>query len=271
MWEDFYTDNNIMISLPDIEITNIEESDILIVGSFIKPNEIDIILNYKNRKYLYITEPIGRFFKLTYDLYKTNIFDVVFGCVENNNNHIKFPIYNSKKYKYSFKDINEYVKRTNILKKNACCMIFSHDHGNTRTPIYNELKLLFNITCPGKLFNNSSNIILNKIGNDEYIKDFIFNICPENFICDFKGYITEKLMNCCMGGAIPIYIGHFDEIDGKIFNKNRIIFYNKDTPIFIKHLLDNKQKLISFYQQDVFMPEANITLINMTKNLKSKL
>ncbi len=276
MWSDFDINNNNIINLGEnIIISDIDNSDILIVGSFITQNDINIIMNYKKKKYLYITEPIGWFYPMTFELFKNNIFDIVFGCIEDNINCIKFPIYNLIKYKETFSDINNYVKKTNILEKNKCCMIFSHDHGNTRKPIYNELIKFINIDCPGKLLNNCSNEELNKMGNAEYIKKYIFNICPENFICNFNGYITEKLMNCCMGGAIPIYCGYFDEIDGMIFNKDRIIFFNKDNVKDcidkILTLMNNKQLLISFYQQDIFMPTADVIINTMNLKLKSKL
>jgi len=84
-----------------------------------------------------------------------------------------------------------------------------------------------------------------------------------------------------MGGAIPIYCGRFDEIDEKIFNKNRILFYNsKDKKSLIqvyekvKELMDDKEKLKDFYQQNVFMDSAydtvqeiNNNLMNMFKNI----
>ena len=85
---------------------------------------------------------------------------------------------------------------------------------------------------------------------EENIRKFKFNICPENYSTSIKGYITmnlskqswdkelfsgtlveentEKIMNCCLVGAIPIYFGSFNDIYSKIFNKNRILFYNPD-------------------------------------------
>ena len=47
----------------------------------------------------------------------------------------------------------------------------------------------------------------------------------ENYDNDtYNGYITEKLMDCCLGGAIPIYAGWFDEYDAQIFNKTELYF-----------------------------------------------
>ena len=45
--------------------------------------------------------------------------------------------------------------------------------------------------------NNCSNKDLNNLGNASYIKKFLFNICSENTLTNVKGYITEKIINCC--------------------------------------------------------------------------
>jgi hypothetical protein len=112
------------------------------------------------------------------------------------------------------------------------------------------------------------------VGNVEYIKKFKFNICPENFKCDLKGYITEKLLHSCLGGAIPVYFGGFDDIDEKIFNKNRIIFFDpKDeqnldnTQSFIRDLINDKEKFKNFYRQPVFNENAKEVFSEMNNNV----
>jgi hypothetical protein len=102
--------------------------------------------------------------------------------------------------------------------------------------------------------------VVNRIGNPEYIKHFIFNICPENFGASHSGYITEKLMNACLGGAIPIYYGDLDKLDERIFNKARILFVNPNNLMglynSLKELMSDSTKLVAFYKQDVFMHGA---------------
>jgi hypothetical protein len=82
-------------------------------------------------------------------------------------------------------------------------------------------------------------------------------------------------MDCCLGGAIPIYAGWFDEYDAKIFNKNRIIFYNsRDEASFekvynqINELLEDKDKLITFYKQPIFCDTATETIQELIQNIK---
>jgi hypothetical protein len=173
----------------------------------------------------------------------------------------------------SFEETNKYVLTIDAAEINTkafCTLINRHDFGNTRTPIYERLKHVSIIACPGKLFNNCSNEELNQMGNIEYIKKFIFNICSENIGNDHPGYVTEKLMNACLGGAIPIYYGELDDIDKKIFNVDRILFLNKDNTDEIgervKFLYENLDALEQFYRQPVFCAGAYEEMLAMDVN-----
>ena len=286
-WEEYSYNNNQFTNnyLKNYNYVNdFDNIDFIIIGPFINEYYYNIIINLKCIKFLYICEPIKEYnhYYLTVDLLNKNIFDVIFGCINNKeNSRYKMPLY-MEYFDYKNKNIynltNEYVKKCNISDKFFCSLINTHDVKNTRTKIYNYLKKIEYITCPSILFNNTSNKELNKIGNIEYIKKFKFNICAENCITKLEGYITEKLLNCCLGGAIPIYCGWFDEIDEKIFNKNRILFYdpNNDESInniynIVKELMIDNNKLNDFYRMDVFNETAYETLQNMHNNLLNKL
>ena len=293
MWEGFNTQKDIFYlklfgNNKKIQIINddIYKSDIVIAGSFINNENANLLLDiYNNHKnielILYITEPIGNYFIQAFDLLQLNIFKKIFGCIVFNNNlAFKYPLYlnnfeNLSNIRELLQNTNSYVKNIPIFNKKFGCLINRHDDGNTRTNIYKLLNTIYNdIECPGQLLNNCPNTVLNEIGNIEYIKQFIFNICPENFKTKFNGYITEKLLNCCLGGAIPIFFGHFDDFDSKIFNKNRIIFFDPenassliDTFIFVKNLYENKSQLEQFYRQDVFVDSAYETIMFMENNI----
>ena len=258
---------------------------ILIIGPHIKPNNLTLInSNEYDLKILTIYEPIKNMSKenekyhicneIVKNYNKYNLY--LFGCVENKpkEKKIKFPLYMLERfpiydaYNNFFLKINKYIKNTNIFSKKFCCLINRWDPDNHRTKMYNTIRKINTIHCPSNLLNNCSNNLLNKIGKSNYIKIFLFNICSENFDNDtFEGYITEKLMDACLGGAIPIYAGWFDEYDAKIFNKNRILFYNsKNIESYekvykkVKELIDDKNKLIEFYRQPVFCDTAFETI-----------
>lgn len=285
-WKDFDYKNNFITELLNIYNINynvVEDNiDYLFIGSFIiTDTDINIIKSFppKTIKILFISEAIKIFYPQAYILYTQNKFNYVFGSINNlyvdgKQKHFKLPLYILYfDYKNSnfYIDVNNFVLNQNILSKNIICLINSHDQTNSRTPIYmNLIRKGININCPGKLFNNSSNEELNLIGKQEYLKKFIFNICPENTKTYPKGYITEKLLQSCIAGCIPIYCGSYDDIDEKIFNKNRIIFYDYESDesinkcgLEIMYLINNNNKLENFYKQQPFVDTAYYTLNKM--------
>jgi hypothetical protein len=274
-WDNNANDNNLILNY--VREINKNKKNILIVGSFVNGNENEYIKNFDGKKIFVITEPLGHMFHNGYYVYNNINFDIITGCVSNINNSIKLPLYifYLNLSNYNFENTNNYVKTTDLNKK-FCALVNRHDNGNTRRGIYNLLKYIDNIDCPSCLFNNCSNEELNRIGNSEYLKKYLFNICPENYNACIDGYITEKLLYSCYGGSIPIYYGRIDDIDKKIFNVNRIILYDpfdnnslNNTFNFINNLMNNKEELEKFYRQDVFCTTATDTVNEMINNFKS--
>lgn len=284
MWDGYDYNNNYFTNILNNyhKLSDVNDNiDFLIIGPFINNEYYNIIKNKVCIKILYITEPIEVYYDLCYDLYKNKIFNYITGCTINKRiKSTKFPlylIYFSMENKNIFNNTNCYVKNCSLDKK-FCTLIFNHDRWNTRTSIYNKLINISEITCPSKLFNNCSNEELNSVGNIEYIKKFLFNICSENILTTIDGYITEKLLNCCLAGSIPIYCGWIDKVDEKIFNKKRILIYNPNNKrslniIYkkIKLLMENKEKLNDFYRMDVFKKDAYMVCKKMHNKLLKKL
>ncbi len=283
-WEGFCYDNNSFTKnfLKEHSYTSdYNNCDFIIFNCFINQNEYALVMNLQCKKFLYITEPIESYkhYKNVYYLYENNYFNGIIGCIDNNieKMHFKLPLYiNYIPDIDLLKNNNPIFVRNNLINKEFCCLINTHDDNNTRTPMYNLLKNLGHITCPSRLFNNCSNEELNSIGNIKFINKFKFNICSENSISNIPGYITEKLLNCCLGGAIPIYYGSFDEIDEKIFNKNRILFYDgnreeslNNTYLKVKELLENEDKFIEFYSQKTFQDDAVDIINELIKNINN--
>lgn len=284
-WGNFDYNNNAITNLLkkyniEFKISQIDEADILFVGSFVNEKDYDFVLNFKNIKILWISEPIDVMYKYTYKLFKENIFNLVFGCIENNISmgYYKYPLYILYAYNQyennEFENINNQMDLIDLENKKFCTLINSHDKFDTRKNMYNQLKQISYIDCPGQLFNNCSNTELNSIGNVKFINKYLFNLCPENTKCEFNGYITEKLMNCCLASTIPIYFGPFDEIDEKIFNKERIIFFNPystesiiKTSIFVSNLYADKIALKNFYDKKIFNNSTYDTIKNLELEL----
>ncbi len=268
------------------EISN--NLDFIIVGCYINKEKQRILSQLKCYKILYVDEPIKTSKIYTDRLLLNNQFNMLVGCTEHNivKNMFKYPLYInevldtiknvSSNYlnEINLKYKNESVE--NISKKEFCCLINRHDNWKTRTEIYKKIKNIGSVKCPSILFNNCSNEELNNIGNVAYINKFKFNICSENTFNEYSGYITEKLINCCLAGSIPIYCGLFDEIDEKIFNKNRIIFYEPNTESIDKaiqkvlFLQNNDNEYYKFYKQDIFVETAFDTINNLENDCKLK-
>ncbi len=180
-------------------------------------------------------------------------------------NYVRFPLwifYNfdgflDNKY-YTKDDIKKVIDNINNAKskKNKfASLIASHDHdsNNIRTIMYNEISKIDNINCPGKLFHNDDT--LKQDFNDdkiEYLRDFKFNICPENAISD--GYITEKLFDAFKSGCIPIYNGD-ENIELDLVNKDALLFFRKDedNTELVKEIekLHKDDKLFDAFQKQI--------------------
>ena len=261
-------------SADDKIIFDIHESNVLIIGNFVRPADISVIMGFKGPKILYVGEPIGKFgFSRLFDeIFEKNMYDYAIGCIATSpNKWIKYPFYAYTET--NFKDVNSYILKTRLEDKKICTLINRHDPGNTRLPILRELSKFMHVICPGKLANNCSSEEVDRIGTPEYIKQFIFNICSENFGESHPGYITEKLMNCCLGGAIPLYFGNLDEIDQRIFNKDRILFLNEqnveEVADRVLMMCKNLELLESFYRQPVFQDTAEEAVKEVGEGVKT--
>lgn len=273
--------NNFSKYLRDFDLThNYIESDFLFIGSFINQDQYNDICKLNCVKILYITEPIEFTIPFSYRFYCEDNCDYFIGCVENNYDIGFFacPFFvNCPSFENIFylDDVNETVKNcNNLFEKRYCALVNRHDNGATRVNIYNKLKDFGFIECPSSLLNNCSSKEIDELFNVNYYKFFQFNICPENYMTTIPGYITEKLWYTCLSGAIPIYYGYFSENEEKIFNKERILFYNpRDDESMekvkqkVEFLLKNPEEFLKFYQQPVFCDTAYETIKKYELNM----
>jgi len=257
--------------------------DIIICGSFLNnPNDVFVLSKYYDNVIYYITEPIEFINIAMYKVYSKNLINLMIGCIKESGTCIKLPHYmeyglNSDK----IIEANNYVskiKPEEITNKKFCILINRHDNGKTRTDIYNKLKLIGHIDCPSNLFNNFSNELFEKKGRTNFQKEYLFSICPENFMTKTPGYVTEKLFMACIAGTIPIYYGNLDQIDKLIFNMNRILLFDPRsessiTQVYnrILELMSNPSKLCEFYCQPIFNESAIQTYSLIIDNFKMRI
>lgn len=280
-----FLENNIIIEQfkdGDRVVNTMEEANVVVMGCFLEPLELTKVISFKGLRVLWVTEPFHPRFSFTlysHFIYRNKIYDFKAGCVENDREKCsyKYPLYIDilKKHKLTsdvFEKVNEDVSKRTIEGKRFSTLISRHDIGNGRGKVCNVVSKYGEIDCPGQLFNNMSNQRVNTIGIPEFVKDYIFNICNENFGNSHDGYITEKIMNCCLGGAIPIYYGKLDDIDKKIFNIDRILEFqdadNLEGLVTRLTELQDSDKLMSFYRKEPFMPTAKETFDTMKNNIR---
>lgn len=175
-------------------------------------------------------------------------------------NYLRFPFWMMTLFEPndSYKDIERKCGEINNLKKTLrnefCTFISRRDYFGDRNFFLNQIETIEKVNCAGEFNHNDDN--LKFIFNDnkiEYLKQFKFNLCPEN--SNAEGYVTEKLFDSFKAGCIPIYWGSLNKPEPEIINSNSVIFIqNNDKNIQainqIKHLNENKSAYLEFVNQD---------------------
>lgn len=149
----------------------------------------------------------------------------------NSNKYFRFPEWIPFTFEpeSSYKDIQDRTNEINKARPNNnardAVLLASHDDYGTRERICRDVEKIIPITYAGRWRNNSTDL-WNRFNNDKqlYLKNFRFNICPENV--DAKGYCTEKLFDAFASGTIPIYHGDMNDPENGLINKDSVIFWN---------------------------------------------
>jgi hypothetical protein len=149
-------------------------------------------------------------------------------------------------------------------------LVCRHDRGRQRMKIMNELIKHGRVVSAGK-FNNNCGRIIGPTWNDKlnFLKQSIFNICPEN--SSRLGYCTEKLFHAFEAGCIPLYWGN-DVPEKDLIEKNSYIFVNMENEAIRKQQIANAvnhQKEI--IQNPIFTKQAPYVLDNYYKTLEWQL
>lgn len=256
-----------------------ENPDIVFINSFGQ-----ITYNGPAIKIGYVTEDMCRFTGIYKKIQEKKYFDMVIGNLPplKSSKICKHPLYIDAENpkipdKEMMVDCNKKVLEKDPTKLKFCSLIASHDMFGNRMPIVNLLSKIKLVECPGKLNHNVKSFDDEGLTKEEYLENFIFNICPENNEGS-EGYTSEKIKNCVSSGCIPIYYGRTnDDQDCKIFNQKRIIRYDSSSKESmnncynkVKELMDCPDKLKEFYQQSPYVENAEKVIEEMYTDLKKK-
>lgn len=141
-----------------------------------------------------------------------------------------------------------------------CSLVASHDWNGIRTEIMDSLQSIDLVSSGGSFRQNTDELRISCNDNKhEFIKQFKFNICPEN--SNYEGYVTEKLFQTIEAGCIPIYWGSDNKPEIEILNQNAILCWNQEedntkTINLIGELLLYNKKYFEFASQQRFLPGA---------------
>lgn len=201
---------------------------------------------------------------------------------------LKIPDSHQNVDEYIYQNISTWVEtcndpklRTNPNRTRAFSMIASHDSTsnvwktNEFTGLRGEITALCSklarVDCAGKLFNNTMELVINYKNNKySYLRNYKFNICPEN--SNSLGYTTEKIFDSINCGCIPIYAGSKSQVEPGILNPGAFIYYdianNTMAMAKIKDLLENETSYQKFIQIPPFLPTAVDNIFAIYQQLK---
>lgn len=156
-----------------------------------------------------------------------------------------------------------------------CSMIASHDPQLVRKEIVEAIGQIGDVKCAGKYLHNDDT--LQALFGDKktsYLKQFKFNICPEN--SNSLGYVTEKVFEAISSGCVPIYWGSFNHPEPGILNNDAIVFWNPGgdnecTISLISDLLSSSNKYDEFAHQPRLVDGAEENILGMIHSLDKRM
>ena len=170
----------------------------------------------------------------------------------------------------------EQLRHPEIGKRDRfACLIARADISGIRTVIYDELSAIGKVDCPSVLFHNDDSL-KEQFDDDKvaYMRQYRFNICPENSNAD--GYCTEKVFEAIAAGCVPVYWGCNNMPESKILNQDAIIFWDREGKGVkaigqIRELCADKKKLEEFMKQPRLLPNAEEEVLGMMSELHDRL
>lgn len=170
--------------------------------------------------------------------------------------HYRLPLYalyiglwNQKENVFKVRSEEE-IKSGWKSKQGFCCMLVSNGNSKKRISFFHKLSKIKKVDSGGRYLNNVGGPVKNKL---EFIKNYKFVFAFEN--SSYPGYVTEKLIEPCFVGSIPIYWGNPKvSLD---FNPKRFINYfdfpNEDALIQrIMELDQNDELAMQMISEPIF-------------------
>jgi hypothetical protein len=172
--------------------------------------------------------------------------------------------------------INAPTYRTAPQRTRFACQISHHDKNGIRKKLISLCNQIENVTCAGNFMNNTQELHNSYADNKlAYLKNFKFNICPENY--SSKGYVTEKIIDAFVGGCIPIYWGGAskDSIEPEIINPESFLYYQEGKEELllaqIQELWTDEEKYLEFISRPPFKENAAHIIWQKIQEIENRL
>lgn len=177
-----------------------------------------------------------------------------------NEKYLRFPLWIQYLFppEVDFCKIQETIQNINSLhykKTKECALLASHDKHGTRALIADGVQDLLKIDFAG-VWRNNTRDLWDLYANKKlpYLRNFKFNICPENINTNL--YVTEKIFEAFVADAIPIYYGSDNQPELGIINPAAVIFWNpKSDNAKARDLIIKLKTDELFYQDFIAQPK----------------
>ena len=196
-------------------------------------------------------------------------------------NYLRFPLWLIYMFPYEMTE-SEIRKRCEELRyptignrTKFASMVARYDWTGGRMMICNGLEKIDFVSCPSKVNHNDDTLITEFNDNKAaYLRQFAFNICPEN--TDSLGYVTEKLFQAISAGCVPIYWGSGNQPEPNVINQEAVVFWdmkgdNSQTIEFVEDLWKNKKRMEEYLHQPRLLPNAEDVVLDYIENLSERI
>ena len=242
---------------------------------------LNIDKKMEGKKVFYTAEDMhNRFTEFTdkFGRYALNYVDFAMGYeLLDNLNYLRFPYWITRNFSpiVTEEQIENEIEKLNSAsykKSEDVVVVCSHDRWKTRGLISDSISNFVNITYGGAWRNNTTDL-WNKFNNNKlnFIKQFKFNICPENVISD--GYVTEKIFESIRSDCIPLYMGGGNYLEPEILNKDAILLWdfssdNSESVEIFKNLISDEKSYNEFKDQNPLLDDGAKFVINEFSKLE---
>ena len=114
--------------------------------------------------------------------------------------------------------------------RGGACMVAGSDFFGHRRSLLDAFSAAgVRVDCPGVVGRNVAPIDASLgrwEGKRRFLRGYAVCLCPENSLG--PGYVTEKLLEACWDGAVPVYWGEMSDLDRAVVNEHRVLRFAND-------------------------------------------